>query len=84
MKLVVEVELLYDSRRRTHRVSGGAYLKADREDDIVRENFNQAEEVAQLIEIAKEIQRVVNAYDLKDSGFKPIVLRKSSTEPLTE
>lgn len=85
MKLIVDISPYYDSESKTRLFWCGAYFEASSEDDMVQhDNFSQAREVAQLTEIAAEIESVVKAYNSKDLASKPIVLIKSSTEPLTE
>ncbi len=85
MKLVVEVLPYYNRESKSHQFWCEAYFKTSSEDDTVRhENFSQAIEVAQLTEIAAAVECAVKAYNSKDLASKPIVLMKSSTEPLTE
>lgn len=85
MKLVVEIESIFDSNRKERIFRCVPYFKAGDEFDIVEHNnFSQAREVAQLTEIVADIEGVVKAYNSKDLASKPIVLIKSSTEPLTK
>ena len=85
MKLVVEVLPYYNSVSKSRQFCCEAYFRTSSEDDTVRhENFSQATEVAQLTEVAAMVEHAVKAYNSKDFASKPIVLMKSSTEPLTE
>lgn len=78
MKLIVEVV--------EYKGKGGvlAYLRSDEDADMVYDPIRQAEEVARLAEVAKEIEKTVDAYYSKDSGLMPKVLKKSDKDPLTE
>lgn len=85
MKLIVDISPYYDSESKTRLFWYEAYFKASSEDDMVQhDNFSQAIEVAQLTEIAAEIDSVIKAYNSKDLASNQIVLIKSSTEPFTE
>lgn len=85
MKLIVEISSWFDGKSGGHVFECLPRLCSDHDLDIVEhDNFKQAEDVAKLTEISSEIMRIVKAYNSKDPASMPKVLKKSSTEPLTE
>lgn len=70
MKLIVEVNEYKD------QCSTCAYLKSDSEEDMVYDPIGQAENVARLCEVAKEIEKTAKAYYARESALMPKVSKK--------